>query len=68
MTTDAQLTKAKSQLTMKHPYFGMLASRLKEEPKEGMQGYASNGKRFLYDPDFMARRTTEEIMFILTNC
>ena len=53
---------------MKHPYFGMLASRLKDEPKEGLQGYASNGKRFLYDPEFMQRRTTEEIMFILTNC
>lgn len=68
MTSNTQLTKAKSQLTMKHPYFGMLASRLKEEPKAGMQGYASNGKRFLYDPEFMARRTIEEIMFILTNC
>ena len=53
---------------MKHPYFGMLASRLKHEPKEGMIGYASNGKRFLYDPEFMGRRSVEEVMFILTNC
>ena len=53
---------------MKHPYFGMLASRLKQEPKEGLRGYASNGKRFLYDPEFMGRRSVDEVMFILTNC
>ncbi|WP_345984594.1 VWA-like domain-containing protein [Sulfurimonas sp. HSL-1656] len=68
MTPEQLLTKAKSQLTMKHPYFGMLASRLKQEPKEGLRGYASNGKRFLYDPEFMQRRSIEEVMFILTNC
>ena len=68
MTHEALLTKAKSQLTMKHPYFGMLASRLKHEPKAELRGYASNGVRFLYDPEFMQRRSVEEVMFILTNC
>jgi predicted metal-dependent peptidase len=62
------LTKAKSQLTMKHPYFGMLASRLRHEPKEEISGYASNGVRFLYNPEFLLRRSVEEVMFILTNC
>jgi len=67
MTPDALLTKAKTRLTMTHPYFGMLASRLKHEPKEELSGYASNGVRFLYNPDFIARRSLEEVMFILTN-
>ena len=53
---------------MKHPYFGMLASRLKHEPRPELSGYASNGVRFLYNPGFMERRTVEEVMFILTNC
>ena len=35
MTADILLTKAKSQLTNKYPYFGMLASRLKHEAKRG---------------------------------
>jgi predicted metal-dependent peptidase len=68
MTSEQLLTKAKSQLTMKHPYFGMLASRLKHEPKEDISGYASNGVRFLFNPAFMERRSIEEVMFILTNC
>ena len=33
MNSDLLLTKAKSQLTTKYPYFGMLASRLKHEEK-----------------------------------
>lgn len=68
MSHEQLFTRAKSLLTMKHPYFGMLASRLKHEPSENVRAYASNGKRFLYNPEFMERRTNEEIMFILTNC
>lgn len=68
MSNEQLLTKAKSQLTMNHPYFGMLASRLKHEPNESVSAYASNGIRFLYNPEFLQRRTLEEIQFILTNC
>ncbi|MCW8821927.1 MAG: hypothetical protein OQK45_06845, partial [Sulfurovum sp.] len=68
MQSEDLLIKAKSQLTIKHPYFGMLASRLKHESSAKINAYASNGKRFLYNPEFMARRNIDEIMFILTNC
>lgn len=68
MQTDTLLIKAKSKLTLDHPYFGMLASRLKHESSEKVRAYASNGVRFLYNPEFMSRRTIEEVMFILTNC
>jgi len=68
MSSEKLLIKAKSQLTVKHPYFGMLASRLKHESSEKISGYASNGVRFLYNPEFMVRRNVDEIMFILTNC
>ena len=68
MSAEKILTRSKSQLTLKHPYFGMLASRLKHEPSESVRAYASNGVRFLYNPAFMERRSVEEIMFILTNC
>jgi len=67
MSHQELLTKAKSQLTLQHPYFGMLASRLKHEPKESIPTYASNGVRFIYNPTFMEQRTLQEIMFILTN-
>ena len=68
MQEDKLLLKAKSQLTLKHPYFGMLASRLKHESSESIRGYASNGVRFIYNPEFISNRSIDEIMFILTNC
>jgi predicted metal-dependent peptidase len=68
MQTDALLLKAKSQLTLKHPYFGMLASRLKHESNESIRGYASNGVKFIYNPEFISKRSIDEVMFILTNC
>ena len=68
MRSEDLLVKSKSQLTLKHPYFGMLASRLKHESSETITSYASNGKRFLYNPEFIAKRSIDEMMFILTNC
>jgi len=67
MTTQELFVKAKSQLTLKHPYFGMLASRLKHEEKNELRAYASNGSRFLYNEAFMQRRSVEEVIFMLTN-
>jgi len=67
MNANELLTKAKSQLIMKHPYFGMLASRLKHEANEEINAYASNGKRFLYNAEFIQRRSIDEVMFMLTN-
>lgn len=68
MQTDKLLLKAKSQLTLKYPYLGMLASRLKHESSESISGYASNGVRFIYNPEFITKRSVDEVMFILTNC
>lgn len=68
MNADILLTKAKSQLTSKYPYFGMLASRLKHEAKEEIRSYASNGVRFLYNPSFVENCSVEELSFVLTNC
>ncbi len=62
------LIKAKSQLTSKHPYFGMLASRLRHEEDKDISFYASNGKRFKYNPEFIQNCSKDELIFILTNC
>jgi predicted metal-dependent peptidase len=67
MSSKELLLRAKSLLTVKYPYFGMLASRLVHEPSDSISGYASNGKRFIYNKDFLERRSVEEVMFILTN-
>jgi len=62
------LTKVKSQLTSKHPYFGMLASRLKHEENSAIDYFASNGKRFIYNPTYIETLDMDELFFILTNC
>ncbi|MBV5335233.1 MAG: hypothetical protein JZU49_05450, partial [Sulfuricurvum sp.] len=67
MKSDELLLRAKSLLTVKYPYFGMLASRLNFELSEDISGYASNGKRFIYNGEFLERRSVDEVMFILTN-
>ncbi|PLY07174.1 MAG: hypothetical protein C0625_06045 [Arcobacter sp.] len=68
MDANTLLIKAKSQLTSKHPYFGMLASRLKHQEDEKIRFYASNGVRFKYNPNFIEKCSIDEIIFILTNC
>ncbi|PLY10673.1 MAG: hypothetical protein C0626_03275 [Arcobacter sp.] len=68
MTSDTLLTKAKSQLTSKYPYFGMLASRLKHESNDEVRFYASNGVVFKYNPEFIEKCSIDELIFILTNC
>ncbi|WP_421715553.1 DUF2201 family putative metallopeptidase [Arcobacter arenosus] len=68
MDANTLLVKAKSQLTTQHPYFGMLASRLKHEEDEQINYYASNGVRFKYNPAFIESCSKDELKFILTNC
>jgi len=67
MKSEELLRKAKSQLTSKFPYFGMLASRLKHESNSEINYYASNGVRFLYNPEFIQKCSMDELHFILTN-
>jgi len=68
MEADTLLTKAKSQLTSKHPYFGMLASRLKHEQNLQIDFFVSNGVRFIYNPKYIETLDIDELFFILTNC
>jgi predicted metal-dependent peptidase len=68
MTPEQKLIKAKSQLAVRFPYFGMLASRLKHEPSDEITFYASNGKRFIYNNAFIERVDIDSLMFVLTNC
>jgi len=68
MDASLKLTKAKSQLTSKHPYFGMLASRLKHEENSQIDYFVSNGVRFIYNPTYIESLTIDELFFILSNC
>jgi predicted metal-dependent peptidase len=67
MNTDIKLTKAKSQLSAKHPYFGMLALKLRHEESSRVTTFASDGVKFLYNPKFIEQCSMDELFFILTN-
>jgi len=62
------LSKAKSLLANKYPYFGMLASRLQQEANEEIDYFASNGVKFIYNSKFIESCSMDELLFILTNC
>jgi len=68
MNASLLLTKAKSQLLSKHPYFGMLASRLKYEEESQIDSFASNGVRFIYNPSYIESLSMDELFFVLSNC
>lgn len=68
MDANILLTKAKSQLTSKHPYFGMLASRLEHEENSQIEYFVSNGVRFIYNPTYIKTLNIDELFFILSNC
>lgn len=68
MDAELKLTKAKSQLTSKHPYFGMLASRLKHEENSQIDYFVSNGVRFIYNPTYIESLSIDELFFVLSNC
>ena len=69
MNTDVanQLTRARTQLILDHPFFGQLALRLPLVEKPGIPTAAVDGKHIYYNPDFMAKHNGEETKTILAH-
>jgi predicted metal-dependent peptidase len=64
---EEKLTRAKTRLVVRHPWFGLLASRLKAEPSEEVEAFLSDGKVLQYNPDFFAAEPVETAEFALAN-
>ncbi len=67
MSVEAKVTKAKTRLIVRHPWFGLLASRLKTSPSEEVEAFLSDGRVLQYNPDFFAEEPLESIEFALAN-
>jgi predicted metal-dependent peptidase len=67
MSVESKITKAKTRLMVKHPYFGLLASRLKTEPSDEVEAFLSDGKVLQYNPDYFSEESIETIEFALAN-
>jgi predicted metal-dependent peptidase len=66
-TLEEKITRAKTRLVVKHPYFGLLASRLATEASDEVEAFLSDGKVLQYNPDYFADADVETIEFALAN-
>ncbi len=66
MMVESKITKAKSRLVLKHPYFGMLASRLRVEPGD-VEAFLSDGRTLQYNEEYFEKEPVETVEFALAN-
>lgn len=62
-----KLSRAKSALLLKHPYFGHLASRLSHAVNNDLEAFLSDGKVFQYNEDYLADASSVDLQFALAN-
>ncbi|WP_457599072.1 vWA domain-containing protein [Hydrogenimonas sp.] len=67
MSVEAKIAKAKTRLVVRHPWFGLLASRLATESSDEVEAFLSDGRVLQYNPDFFAEEPLESIEFALAN-
>lgn len=59
-----RLAKAKTSLILEHPFIGSIAMRMPFELSRHVPTAATNGKRVVFNPDFLDTLTDEEVKFL----
>jgi predicted metal-dependent peptidase len=59
-----RLAKAKTSLILEHPFVGSIAMRMPFELSREIPTAATNGKRVVFNPDFLDTLTDEEVKFL----
>ncbi len=62
-----KIEKAKAKLLLKHPYFGMLASKVDVVIDDNLQSFKSDGKKVYIREEYLNDLTLDEVEFILAN-
>jgi predicted metal-dependent peptidase len=62
-----RLAKAKTSLVLGHPFVGSIALNLPTVLTYDIPTAATNGKRIAYNPDFMAKLSDEELLFLVAH-
>ena len=62
-----RLSKAKTSLILEHPFIGSVALNMPMELSDSIPTAATNGKRVLYNPDFIEPLTDEELEFLVAH-
>jgi len=63
----AVMAKARTQLILRQPFFGTLAMRLKYSPSWTHATAATDGRRLLYNPDFILKLTLPAAMGLIAH-
>lgn len=66
-TVADQLTRARTQLILDHPFFGTLALRLPLVERIDIPTAAVDGKHIYYNPEFMAKHNSQQTKTILAH-
>ena len=67
MNKYSDIEKAKTQLVLRHSYFATVLMSLPLIEDTTIPTAATDGACIIYNPDFMAKLTVEEIMFVLAH-
>ncbi len=67
MTPEEKITKARSQLVLEQPFFGVIALRLPMVRREKIPTMQTNGKTIEYSPDFVDRMTVSELKTVIAH-
>ena len=62
-----RLSKAKTSLILEHPFIGSVALSMPMELSDAVPTACTNGKRVLYNPEFIASLTDEELKFLVAH-
>lgn len=66
-TLKTRLAKAKTSLILEHPFVGAIALGMPHDFQEGVGTACTNGKRVLYDPNFVSDLTDDELKFLVAH-
>ena len=67
MNARQQLTKARAQLVLSHPFFGTLAYRLKFTERSDFETMATDGKSLFYNPAFVESLSLTQTVAVLAH-
>jgi len=62
-----RLSKAKTSLILEHPFIGSVALNMPMTLSDEVPTAATNGKRVLYNPEFIEPLTDEELKFLVAH-
>lgn len=66
-TLKTRLAKAKTSLVLEHPFVGTIALGMPHTYSDAVPTAATNGKRVLYNPEFVSDLTDEELKFLVAH-